>query len=130
MRSVPDKQLTLRIRPKWVSAKTAKEPRHLLFPDGPSEPNGAEINGLLEHYWPNSLGFFVAMGTLFFSAVYGLLGLIGWLALNLLLGYKRNQARKQSRPDAYDDRLTDEKMQKYQEDLIASWQKKNEDKEG
>jgi hypothetical protein len=73
-------------------------------------------------------GFFMAMGTLYMSAVYGLVGLVGWLALNLLLAYRFNQARKHSRVEAYDDRLTDERMKTAEEDLIKDWErKKNEE---
>jgi hypothetical protein len=63
------------------------------------------------------------------SAVFGLLGLLGWLALNLLLAYRWNKARKHSRPEAYDDRLTDERMRASQEELIKKWEKEKEEKD-
>jgi hypothetical protein len=73
-------------------------------------------------------GSVVALGTLYFAGVYGYLGLIGWLGLNLLVGYRFSQARKHSRPDAYDDRLTDERMRTAQEELISDWEKEKEKK--
>lgn len=68
------------------------------------------------------------MGALAFSGYYGLPGIIGWLGLNLLVAYRLNQARKHSRPEAYDDRLTDERIQESQEELIKRWEEKKEKK--
>ena len=71
-------------------------------------------------------GFAVALGTLYFSSVYGLFGLLGWIGLNLILGYRMNKARTHSRPEAYDDRLTDERIRLSQEEFMRSWEEEKE----
>jgi hypothetical protein len=50
-----------------------------------------------------------------------------WLAVNLLLAYRWNQARK-SRGDIYDDHLTEDRMQTVKEELIRGWEKENEER--
>ncbi len=73
--------------------------------------------------WTYIIGF----GALYLTPVYGWPGFTGWLALNLLLAYRWNQARK-SRGDIYDDHLTEDRMQSAKEELIRSWEKENEER--
>jgi hypothetical protein len=69
-------------------------------------------------------GFAVSVGVIYFAAVYGFLGMFVWIALNVSISYWLNRARGHSRAEAFDDRLTDERMREAQEELIKKWKKR------
>jgi hypothetical protein len=52
------------------------------------------------------------------AAVFGLLPSVAWFGSNVAVAYVLNQARKHSRADAYDDRLSDARVAAAQEWII------------
>ena len=56
--------------------------------------------------WPG----FIAGGVLFTIGYTGPIGFLAFLAANFALAYSLNKARKHSRKEAFDDRLTQKRM--------------------